>query len=114
MDYQRSPGHLAEDEPVSLTNTEKVIEDAWKHVLRKENEITIGPKDDFFGLGGDSLSVIMLISALRGKNLHITAQEIYMTKSLRGMAQLIDSKTHVDEEVVSQQPQSPAMESTLV
>lgn len=39
----------------------------------------------------------MLISALRGQNLHISAQEVFMTKTLRGMAHLIDAKTRVDE-----------------
>lgn len=98
MDYQRSRDSPVEhEEPVSLTNTEKVIEDAWKLVLRKENDIIIGPEDDFFKLGGDSLGAIRLISALRIKNLCITAQEIFMTKSLRGMAHLIDSKTPNNE-----------------
>jgi amino acid adenylation domain-containing protein len=98
LEYQRPCAITTKErESVIMTKTEKVIEDAWKQVLRKENGATIGPQDDFFKLGGDSLSTIMLIAALRAKNLHITAQEIFMAKSLRNMAQLIDSKTPVDK-----------------
>ena len=97
LEYQRPyAGTVREGGPVIKTKTERVIEEAWKQVLRKEKGATIGPQDDFFKLGGDSLSTIMLIAALRGKKLHITAQEIFMNKSLRNMAQCIDSKTSVD------------------
>lgn len=81
MDYQRSRDNLAEDqEPIPMTNTEKVIEDAWKHVLRKENEITLGPEDDFFKLGGDSLRAIMLICAEEQESSHLSARNLYDKK----------------------------------
>jgi aryl carrier-like protein len=39
----------------------------------------------------------MLIAALRGKNFHIPAQEIFTSKSSRNMAQCVDSKNSVDK-----------------
>jgi amino acid adenylation domain-containing protein len=97
MEYQRPSAISVNEARTSRTSTERIIEDAWKQVLRKENGVIIGPDDNFFKLGGDSLSTIMLISALRGKKLHITAQEIFMTKTLRNMAQSIDSMTRVEK-----------------
>lgn len=95
MEYQRSCSVSDIDlEPVAMTKTEKVVEMAWRQVLRKADEVVIRPKDDFFKVGGDSLGAILLISTLRAKGLHITAHEIFTTKILGKMAQLIDSKIH--------------------
>ena len=83
-------------EPISVTETEGVIRDAWMQVLQKGKDATIEPRDDFFQLGGDSLGAIMLISALRSRHVHITAHEIFRTRSLRKMAELIDSRAAMD------------------
>lgn len=97
MEFQRPPGISDHDvEPVTLTGTETVIRDAWVQVLGKGDSVTIRPQDDFFKLGGDSLSTIMLISVLRARRLHMTAQEIFATRSLRKMAHLINSRTVAD------------------
>ena len=104
MEYQRSCSVSDKDlEPVAMTKTEKVVEMAWRQVLRKMDETVVRPMDDFFKMGGDSLSAILLISTLRAKGFHITAHEIFTTRILHKMAQLIDSKTpvHGSTEVIS-------------
>jgi Phosphopantetheine attachment site len=62
--------------------TEKVTQIAWKQVLRKEKGAIVGPQDDFSNVGGESLSTIMLIAALRSKHPHIIAEEIIHEKEL--------------------------------
>ncbi|KAK2590970.1 hypothetical protein QQS21_011349 [Conoideocrella luteorostrata] len=73
------------------TNVEKVLENAWKQVLNRDDGVTFELHDDFFGVGGDSLRAIMLISLLKSKGVHITAQDIFGSKTLRSMANIIYS-----------------------
>lgn len=48
-----------------MTATEKLVKTTWIKVLRKGEEAIIRSKDDFFRLGGDSLSAILLVSVFR-------------------------------------------------
>ncbi|KHO00453.1 Amino acid adenylation [Metarhizium album ARSEF 1941] len=92
MEYQRTTRGCSSDETEVKTEAGKVLEDAWKQVLKREDGVTFEPHDDFFGLGGDSLRTIMLISWLKARGLHVTAQDIFRAKSLRNMANMIERK----------------------
>ena len=97
-EYQRPPSSREEaTESLPMTNTEKAIGRTWREVLRREDEVIFQLQDDFFKSGGDSLSVIMLISALRRKDIVMTAQEIFATKTLKNMARMVESKTPVSK-----------------
>jgi aryl carrier-like protein len=94
LEYQRTSINDADHDKMNskmdpMTQIEKIIEETWKEVLKKTDDTILTPHDNFFRLGGDSLTTIMLISRLKAKGLHITAQEIFTAKTLRNMANRI-------------------------
>ncbi|KAI4127328.1 MAG: hypothetical protein LQ338_003251 [Usnochroma carphineum] len=102
--YQRSRSDATEGVgSAPMTDTETMLANAWREVLRKDARDMIKPQDDFFRLGGDSLGVIMLIPLLNEQGIRLTAQEVFATKDLRGMASLAESRipreTHRSEEI---------------
>ncbi|KAL8998121.1 MAG: hypothetical protein Q9169_002742 [Polycauliona sp. 2 TL-2023] len=104
--YQRASASVANGEGRTRgTHTEEVLADAWRQVLRKDKHTGMGPHDDFFKLGGDSLGVIMLVALLKEQHLSLTAQEIFTSRNLRSMARLIQSKA--PSELGSGPSQSP-------
>ncbi|XP_044723972.1 AMP-binding enzyme domain-containing protein [Hirsutella rhossiliensis] len=81
---------------VKLSEREEVIKEAWLQVLHKDAHCDVGPHDDFFQLGGDSLTTIMLVTALRQRGICIAAHEVFAEKTLRGMAACVGT-TEVEE-----------------
>ncbi|KAM0430163.1 hypothetical protein ACHAPT_006171 [Fusarium lateritium] len=69
-----------------LCETEEAIKEAWLQVLHKDSDFDIQPQDDFFRLGGDSLTAIMLVAVLRRSGIYISAQDVFVTKTLGSMA----------------------------
>ena len=91
--YQRASASGTHDEGRNLgTGTEEVLAVAWRQVLRKGKYTEMGPHDDFFKLGGDSLGVIMLVALLKEQHISLTAQEVFASRTLHDMARMIDSK----------------------
>ena len=66
----------------SLTPTEDMVNAVWNRVLRKPTGSIARLNDDFLKLGGDSLSVIILVSTVRKQKINLTAQEIYKARLL--------------------------------
>jgi hypothetical protein len=64
-----------------LNAAESVIAEIWESVLHVEN---VGPADDFFALGGDSLLAIQIISAAEQRGLPLTLVDLYRRPDLRG------------------------------
>ncbi|QSZ27539.1 AMP-binding protein [Aceticella autotrophica] len=77
------------DEIIKPRNeTEEIIYDAWKKVLKIDN---FGVKDNFFTLGGDSLKAIKVISLLSDKY-NVSIKEIFKCTTIEEIAQLIKNK----------------------
>ncbi|RMJ16804.1 hypothetical protein CDV36_003523 [Fusarium kuroshium] len=86
-DYQRvSPAKTQSTPSAKLHETEEAIKEAWLQVLHKDADFDIQPEDDFFRLGGDSLTAIMLVAVLRRSGIYIAAQDVFAVKTLAGMA----------------------------
>jgi hypothetical protein len=80
---------VAETESVVLSATETAIAGVWKEILRLPS---IGPDENFFHLGGDSLRAIqsvLQINRVVGSNLTIT--HVFQAPTVRGLAKIIDS-----------------------
>ncbi|KAL7271990.1 NRPS [Rhizina undulata] len=75
-------------EPV--TTTQKVVRDLWADILRVDTG-TIGLDDNFFRMGGDSISAIQLVSAFRKKGLTLAVTEIHQSNDLADMAAFLDT-----------------------
>lgn len=89
--YRGRCGDATKREP--KTATQKLVRDLWADILQIEISI-IGLDDNFFRMGGDSISVIQLASAFRKKGLSLAAMEIHRSNDLESMAAFLDTSSH--------------------
>ncbi|KAJ5289222.1 nonribosomal peptide synthase [Penicillium angulare] len=69
------------------TTTELRLQAAWAYTLQKSSE-RLNLDDNFFRLGGDSISAIRLVSAARREGLSITGSDIFQKPTIAGLATL--------------------------
>ena len=62
---------------------EGVLAEVWSAVLKRRD---IGPHDDFFELGGDSIKAIQIISKLRSHNQVLEVRHLFETPTIRELA----------------------------
>jgi myxalamid-type nonribosomal peptide synthetase MxaA len=89
---------------IQFTQTESIVYAIWADVLQEEE---IGPEDNFFGLGGDSLMSMIVIFRVKDElNVELPAGSIYQSPTLREFSQIIDDSldalTNKDESNESQ------------
>ncbi|AKE88651.1 non-ribosomal peptide synthetase [Rhodococcus aetherivorans] len=58
---------------------------------------TIGPDDDFFSLGGDSIVSIQLVSRARAAGLRFAARDVFEHRTPAGLARIVQVDTAPDE-----------------
>ncbi len=86
---------------------EKKVAKVWGSVLNIKN---IGIDDNFFDLGGDSLSIVQLQVRLMKKGININIQDLYKFQTIREMVE------HLSAENIRQESETgiyPAYESNL-
>ena len=67
---------------------EKQIATIWQKQLAKES---VGPLDDFFGLGGDSISMISMLFAIQDAfGVQLPLEAVFTKSSLREFAAVVD------------------------
>jgi acyl-coenzyme A synthetase/AMP-(fatty) acid ligase len=77
-----------EQEPV--TGTEEAVAEVWEELLGPQ---AIGPSDDFFDMGGDSLLAAQVAARLRDGLLPTASvRDVFTAPTVRELAQLIDEK----------------------
>lgn len=86
--YRGRDGYPSKREP--KTTTEKLVRDLWADTLQLDAS-TIELDDNFFRIGGDSISAIQLVSAFRKKGLSLVVTEIHRSNDLEDMAALLDT-----------------------
>ncbi|KAJ1928323.1 hypothetical protein IWQ60_002145, partial [Tieghemiomyces parasiticus] len=69
----------------SLTDLELRLREAWAQILQLPGD-RIGITDDFFRIGGDSISAILLVSKCRQLGYKATVPLIYECRQLRALA----------------------------
>ncbi|KAJ1925728.1 hypothetical protein IWQ60_004367, partial [Tieghemiomyces parasiticus] len=69
----------------SLTDLELRLREAWAQILQLPGD-HIGTTDDFFRIGGDSISAILLVSKCRQLGYKATVPLIYECRQLRALA----------------------------
>jgi CubicO group peptidase (beta-lactamase class C family) len=72
------------------TETERVLAGVWSQVLGVP---TVGARDTFFGLGGDSLLTLQVIATARQAGLSIPVRMLYQYESLEELAAAIDARS---------------------
>ena len=83
---------------------EKKICIIWKEVLGLSGKV--GIKGDFFGLGGDSIVSIQLVSRLRQRfNLYVSIKDIFQFRTIERLYDNVLSKEHVKDYIITKTEQ---------
>ncbi|KAE8421175.1 hypothetical protein BDV36DRAFT_292610 [Aspergillus pseudocaelatus] len=86
MQKQRHKSNVRKDwKATDLTPEEQALRELWSQLLHCRVE-AIGPEDDFFSLGGDSLTAMRLVSAARTRGLHVAVADVFAHPQLRELA----------------------------
>ncbi|MGW1059172.1 amino acid adenylation domain-containing protein [Micromonospora rubida] len=90
LDAARLPAPVPAAEPVSApaddAGLDERIRAIWQRVLGAE----VGPEDNFFDLGGNSLLALRLLRELRDQGLaDLTPRHLYLHQTVRGLAEAI-------------------------
>ncbi|KAG4078668.1 hypothetical protein HA402_015258 [Bradysia odoriphaga] len=96
------------EENGSLNEIETKLRYIWSELLRLPAEL-IGVDDDFFSLGGDSLSVIsmtFMINKVFGKVVGVP--QVFLNKSIRALGHLINTSEHQGELLKIESNMAPA------
>lgn len=72
-----------------MSQTERELQRIWSRVLNLEAH-TIGIKDSFFRLGGDSITAMQVSSAARASLIDISTGDIFRKKTISELAKLAD------------------------
>ncbi|KAF2717190.1 nonribosomal peptide synthetase 6 [Polychaeton citri CBS 116435] len=82
-----SLGTRDEHQERPATEKERIIAELWANILHREVE-SIGRRDSFLALGGDSLAAIRLVSAARLRKLELTTVNVLRHPVLQNIAEL--------------------------
>ncbi|KAJ5766291.1 uncharacterized protein N7511_003907 [Penicillium nucicola] len=83
-----------------LTSKEETMQRLWVKTLRIPVE-TISRSDDWFNIGGTSLSAMQLVNEARKERLEITVKDVFQHRTLRQLAFHSKSLTSVAEQYVA-------------
>ncbi len=89
------------------TPAEKIICQVWEEVLGID---TVGIEDNYFELGGDSISALKVIAQMRRQGWEVKAKDVFQhqtIKELAAVAKMLNSVAPVAERVVGEAPLSP-------
>ncbi|MEU3563681.1 amino acid adenylation domain-containing protein [Kitasatospora sp. NPDC006786] len=102
-DGLRAPSSQAE----AATPTERVLLDIWRETLGHQGA---GVEDDFFALGGDSLTAMRMMMAIKERLSRETSMEaIYAGRTVRGVAAVLGGTVAVETPSVVETPSRHAL-----
>ncbi|MFE2085320.1 non-ribosomal peptide synthase/polyketide synthase [Streptomyces scopuliridis] len=79
-----APGLATEGEYVApRTDAERVLCEVWADVLGRER---VGVHDNFFSLGGDSISSLQVVSRARRAGLDLTSRDVFLRQNIADLA----------------------------
>jgi amino acid adenylation domain-containing protein len=85
---------VSEDFVAPRTQDEKTIAGIWSRVLNVEK---VGIHDNFFALGGDSISSIQVVARAREAGLHFSTQQLFQFPTVNGLIDNMKEKGNVDD-----------------
>ncbi|RAH47779.1 acetyl-CoA synthetase-like protein [Aspergillus brunneoviolaceus CBS 621.78] len=89
---RRDSGSKPDTRIHALNGTARAIAEAWKRILSLEPSANINGEDDFFKLGGDSISMLKLARELNDTfQIRVTVRDVVLRSVLRDLAALIDA-----------------------
>ncbi|NNE13065.1 MAG: amino acid adenylation domain-containing protein, partial [Ilumatobacter sp.] len=81
------------------SETERRLVEAWRDALRLP---TVGVDDNFFDLGGDSITSIQIVAAVRQLGWQLTARDVFSHQTIAELAVVIDGSGDGDHEAVEE------------
>ncbi|KAJ5997606.1 hypothetical protein N7522_009266, partial [Penicillium canescens] len=99
----QSEGSPKTRQRMETTKDEQLLQQLWAQVLHREVD-SIGPDDNFFRLGGDSILVMKLASAAATQGLKLSVPDVFLHPRLKDLARL-----HVRQQ--TKPPETEAQES---
>lgn len=99
IDYRALAAHVAQAPDTQASNAlesheERLVARLFGEVLQRT---AIGPDDNFFDLGGDSISSLQVISRARRAGLNLSAKTIFEHQTVRAIARNAMTQAHVAE-----------------
>ncbi|QMU70032.1 amino acid adenylation domain-containing protein [Streptacidiphilus sp. P02-A3a] len=83
--------------PVAATATESALLEIWARIFAP---LRVGPDDDFFDLGGDSLSVMDLVAQVDELlGVHLDNSEPYQGRTIRSLARIIENLQNSEAQI---------------
>lgn len=114
--FDRESVHSSSSDSLSIERTRLVkalavlpkLRDIWLGVLEIDE---INPDDDFFEIGGDSLSAVMILARINQQfQVRVSENELFTARTLSGVAQIISaalgSTTEVQRVPITREPQT--------
>ncbi|CAM2005620.1 non-ribosomal peptide synthetase/type I polyketide synthase [Acanthopleuribacter pedis] len=89
-----------ETEPVAAQGPAAVLQRIWQELLPQKN---IGPNDNFFAAGGDSILSLQVVAKARHAGLTLTAKDIFEHQTLAELARVVTVEEDAATEVLTQQ-----------
>ncbi|OZF26155.1 non-ribosomal peptide synthetase [Rhodococcus sp. 14-2483-1-2] len=74
------------------TETELMLAQIFRDVLRLDEAIELSADDDFFRLGGDSIMSFQVVARSRRAGMQLSSQEVFTARSIEGLARVLDDK----------------------
>ncbi len=103
------PLPIADDDHLELAGTEAWLRDLWSGIL---GATVRSVDDDFFTLGGGSLTAAQMVARVRERQPEVTVADIYDHPTLRGLAAHLDAmdapRSRLNESVWPVPPKSQA------
>ena len=84
--------HTVSDHEIKTNTRERRIIEIWKKILHCEDQ-TIGPQDNFFKLGGDSINVMQLVKAAKDMGIGLNKFKIFQHPTVAGMSAVASQTT---------------------
>ncbi|WP_268987745.1 non-ribosomal peptide synthetase [Rhodococcoides fascians] len=77
------------------TPTEHTLTDIYRDILHLDPTTTLTTDDDFFALGGDSISSIQVVSRARRAGITLTAADVFAARTIAALAAIADSTDNI-------------------
>ncbi|KAI9042398.1 uncharacterized protein KD926_005476 [Aspergillus affinis] len=84
------------------TKTEHLMQQIWAKILHKEAR-SIGLDDNFFRLGGDSISAMQVVAQCTDRGLRVTVATIFRTKTIAKLSKTLDGALSAIEKAGTQE-----------
>ena len=86
------------------TETERVLAEIWSDILKLPR---VGVDQNFFELGGDSISALLSVSKAKQAGIELTSRQLFRTPTIEDLAQVVGGAATVATEEVAATGSSP-------